>query len=177
MADHVIHTAEAEAASNFAGARACRRGIRDRERQVAGSRDPCASPTAPHHLRVHRSCPRTRRRSWMPTSPRTWKRPWRAIANRSNHPHGIDPRFQRSDQGRARGAECAANAHGHLPHSGKYRHRHLRDHADRVGPRRGTCRHSGTSSSRNCSWPCPFIRSLASRRPALACLAGAIACV
>jgi hypothetical protein len=96
-----------------------------------------------------RSFPRTRRRLWMPTSPRTWKQPSRAIENRSNHPHEIDPRFQRSDQSRAPGAECPTTAHGHLRTAGNSDIAISVGHADRVGPRRGTCRHSAAKGERH----------------------------
>jgi antitoxin (DNA-binding transcriptional repressor) of toxin-antitoxin stability system len=63
------------------------------------------------------------------------------------------------------GAERTADARRHRPHSRKYRHRHIRRHTDRTGPRCGPCRRSamkgksGSSSSMNRLRPCQFIRS------------------
>ena len=64
------------------------------------------------------------------------RQPSRATANRSNHPHGTDPRFQRTDYSRTSGAERPADAYGHLRRSGGYRDRNLSRHFDRVGAAR-----------------------------------------
>src|SRR5215831_12169201 len=97
-------------------------------------------------LSASRCCPRTRQRSWMPTSPGMLRRPSRATANRSNHPHGTDPRFQRTDYSRTSGAERTADAYGHLRRSRGPRDRHLRGYSDRAGARRRPRRHTATKS-------------------------------
>lgn len=97
MADRVIHVSEAEAAGDFAGIMArVRAGA---EVVIENGSLPVAvihAPVPPH--RSISECiallPEKSTATSMPTSPRMFEQPLKAIAKRSNHPHGIDSRFQ-----------------------------------------------------------------------------------
>src|SRR5664279_2528329 len=98
MADHVIHISEVEAASDFAAVLARVRAGAEVVIESEGGKLPVAviHPPVPPRRTISECiacCPRTRRRSWMPTSPGISRQPSRVSANRLNHPHGTDPRF------------------------------------------------------------------------------------